>query len=824
MSTLFDAYRPSATRYDELIGPNGQPRAHWRALVDSLSDMEAPALLQRQRELRRLLIEHGVSYNVYGKTAEKPRAWALDLLPLPISSRQWRDVEVGVAQRAELLRQMLHDLYGQQQLIRRGLIPPELIYGHRGYLLPCFDVERSADRALQIYAADLGRAPDGSFWVTGDRTQAPSGIGYALEARTVTSRVLPSMFRDANVHPILPFVRALRRCLVNLADGDPAQIALLSAGPANETYSEHAFLAHQFGIPLVEGHELEVNRGRVYLSRGGQRQSLRVLLRRMDDDYCDPLELNRSSLLGCPGLLQAARNRQLAFANPLGASVVENPALMAFLPRICRELLGEDLKLPSVPTWWCGDPTQRAEVRADFEQMVVRTIQPGRLTATQAVRKLDKAEQQALWQRIEAEPGLFVAQRIGAQPSAPVLDGRQVHARAVEIRTFAVASNGGFTVMSGGLARAGRSREAWRVSGQLGGVSKDVWVLASEPQPSTQTVPLMLPRFTPFDPRVPAVGAQNLIWFGRYASRAELLARLLRETLLRIGEFGVGGHPLPARLCQALTWQSTSYPGFIGPVGEANLASPEGELLRLCTHTADPTTLAGVLNALRAAADPLRELLSAEQWSQLNLLLYDIHEPATLVDAHRQVSQAHLRLTALNGLLLRTLPAGATRSFIEFGFRLERTDGCARLMRSLLPDEACGESRLSALANLLDVSDQGEWPATNLPALLGTILAQEPNPQSLSFQLHSLDRITQSLPPPRRRYGSRRKLGLDPELMAQIAALDGAQLQHLAEHCETGGPLEALLIQVYTALRALATQIEAGYVERRPSMHQLRSA
>lgn len=786
--------------------------------------MEPAALLQRQRELRRLLIEHGVSYNVYAKASEKPRAWGLDLMPLPIASRQWREVEAGVAQRAELLRQILHDLYGPQRLIARGLIPPELVYGHRGYLLPCHDVERRPEQALLIYAADLGRSPDGQFWVTGDRTQAPSGIGYALEARTITSRVLPSLFRRANVHPILPFVRALRRCLVNLADGDPDQIALLSAGPANETYSEHAFLAHQFGIPLVEGHELEVVRGRVQMNRGGQRQSLRVLLRRMDDDYCDPLELNRASLLGCPGLLQASRNRQLCFANPLGSGVVENPALMAFLPRICRELLGEELKLPSVPTLWCGDPQQRQQVEAEFEQMVVRTIQPGAAAATQAVRKLDKAQREELLARIAATPTQYVAQRIGAQSIAPVLDGRQLHARAVEIRTFAVADGDGFTVMSGGMARAGRSREAWRFSGQLGGVSKDIWVQASEPQAPGQTVPLVLPRFTRFDPRVPAVGAENLIWFGRYTSRAELLARLLRETLLRVGELGVGAHPLTARLCQALTWQTTSYPGFIGPVGEQNLSQPATELLRLCTQTADPATLAGALNSLRAAADPLRELLSAEQWSQLNLLLYDINEPQNLIEAHQQVSQVHLRLTAINGLLLRTLPAGATRSFIEFGFRLERVSGCARLIRSLLPDEGCGEARLSTLANLLDVSDKSEWPTQELPKLLETLIAREPNPQSLNFQLQSLNRIAQSLPPPRWRYGTRRQLGVDPQLMGRITALDSAQLQKLAADTGSDGAIEQLLIQVDQALRNLATQIDAGYSERRPGLQQLRSA
>ena len=826
--SLFDSYQPAEGRYDELVGADGQPRPHWRYLTEALGAMDDDSLRLRQNEVRRLLIEHGVTYKVYGKAAEKPRAWALDLLPLVIGSREWRDIEVGIAQRAELLRQILHDLYGKQRLIAQGLIPPELVYGHPGFLLPCLDGGRPADQALQIYAADLGRAPDGSFWVTGDRTQAPSGIGYALEARTITSRTLPSIFRESNVHPILPFLRNLRRCLVNLADGDPAQIALLTAGPANETYSEHAFLAQQLGIPLVEGSELEVSRGKAWLARAGARQSLRVLLRRMDDDYCDPLELNRASVLGSPGLLQAVRNRQLLFANPLGAGVVENPALMAFLPAVCKQLLGEELKLPSVQTWWCGRTDDLAQVRADFDNMVIRRLHQGPHSAPKAVARLKPEQRDELLARVTAAPAQFVAQRAAAQPTAPILDGRTVSARAVEIRTFAVANNDSFSVMAGGIARAGRNREAWRFSSQLGGVSKDIWVLASEPQRAAQTLPLFLPRSgtrgQAADQQLPVVGASNLIWFGRYASRAELLARMLREALkLTLEHAGEADAMLPLML-ESLTWQTTAYPGFVGPLGSENLANPAPELIRLCAQTAEPNSLTATINSLREAADPLRELLSGEQWAQLNLLLHDINEPQDLVSALAQINQAHLRLAAISGLMVRTLPAGATRNFIEFGFRLERGLGWSRLLRSMLLESNCPLSERSALlGQLLDSTVTQGWSESPLAEVLENLLASSGNPQSLHVQLQMLDRICNSLPTPGRR-ATRRKIGLDPELLATVSNLDDAELRRLAMAAAPQQALEQLLQQVDTGLRNLATQIEASYSQRRHFAMQLRES
>lgn len=812
LGPLFDRYTRASSRFDELTGDDGQLRPHWQYLASALAELERSDLAERQNEMRRLLFENGISYNIYDKDKVRTRAWPMDLLPLVMTSREWREIEVGVAQRAELMRHIMHDIYGEQMLIRHGLLPAQLVFGHRGFLAPCTSTALPLDQQLILYGADLGRDAQGNIWVTGDRTQAPSGIGYALAARTVSSRVLPSIFRESNVHPVLPFLRDVRSRLIQLAEDELDHIALLTPGPANEAHAEHAYLARQLGLPLVEGSDLQVTGGACYLVNGDQRKPISVLLRRLDDDYCDPLELNRHSLLGVPGGLQAVRNRTLSFANPLGSGILENPALMAFLPAICHFLLGEELKLPSQGTWWCGRPSDFDYVQAHWEDMVIRTFQPNRKNPALAVCRLSENAKRGLLDRIRARPEHYVAQSINAHASVPLLAGHEVVSHPAELRTFAVNAKGGFRVMTGGLARVGSSPDSWRFSSQLGGVSKDIWVLASEPQRYAQTLPQFLPRLhsgaTNLQPHI----FEKLLWLGRYTARAELLARMLRMSFERLADAPPQApDALTHNLLKAITWQSTLYPGFVGPLGAAQLDDPVPELLRV-TYTDLPGGLRHDITALAGSADILRDILGQQIFRTLTQLEMALQFPGDFSTARAAVDTTLTQLNSLQGLLWRTLTEDRSRSMIEVGLSLEQALGMVRLVRSFST-----ESGPAALANagslLFELTNTPSALTPDVTAsphasVLRNLLLSDANAQSLRYQLMMLERLLRSLQSP----GHTDPLASEiTTRLTQLATWEPEQRVDPDGHL-----LDDSLVELDRWLRELAQGIEQRYLPRRP--------
>ena len=397
--------------YDEMLVAPGQPRPHWEYLIPALEALGGGDLEARRREASRLLRENGVTYNIHGDPKGLQRPWTLDPIPQPFSSREWATIEAGLIQRADLLELVAADLYGKRRLIRQGLIPPELVFGHPGFLHPCVGVRPAGERYLPFYAVDLGRAPDGSMWVLADRTQVPTGAGYALENRIVLSRILPSLYRDSRVHRLALFFRTLRATLAGLAPRhrDDPRIVLLTPGPGNETYFEHVYLANYLGYTLVQGEDLTVRDAKVWLKTLDGLQPVDVILRRLDDTYCDPLELRGDSLVGVPGLLEAARSGTVAIVNPLGSGVVETPALVPLLPALSRHLLGEELRISSPPTWWCGNKGHRDHVIANLEQLILHALHSHSGWRPLPTVGLDAEQRAALVSRINARPHLFVA-------------------------------------------------------------------------------------------------------------------------------------------------------------------------------------------------------------------------------------------------------------------------------------------------------------------------------------------------------------------------------------------------------------------------------
>ena len=467
--------------YDEMWDPKDGVRAHWRPFFRSIERMGSSELARRYREARPR--ENGVTHNAHGDPAGLHRPWELDPIPLLLQANDWAHIARGVSQRAELLNLILKDIYGPQTLIREGLLPLELIYNHAGFLRPCKDVFLPAEHQLRVYAANLARGPDGQMWVLRDHTQAPSGLGYALENRTTMSRIMPALFNDCNVRRLAVFFRTFQASLSEIAphNKENPRIVVLTPGPFNATYFEHAYLSDYLGYTLVQGDDLTVRDGRVWLKSIDGLHPVDIILRRINDDLCDPLELNEESQLGVAGLLNAVRNGHIAIANPLGSNALENPGLIPFLFGIARHLLGEDLILPSVATWWCGQAREMDYVLDHLDSLVLCPTDQQSLTHRVFGALLSRAEREVWRERIRANPTHYAGQEHVSFATAPSLINGHLESRYTMLTAFAVSHQNTYEVMPGGLTRSAPERDNFVVHTDMFVHSKDTWVIDDRP-------------------------------------------------------------------------------------------------------------------------------------------------------------------------------------------------------------------------------------------------------------------------------------------------------------------------------------------------------
>lgn len=528
--------------WDELRDASGALRAPWRQFFERLGEDGIARLEGHRASVAQQIRDNDISYNVYADNGE-PRAWALDLLPFLISEAEWAHIERGVIQRAHLLNAIVADIYGSQTLLQRGQLPPALVFGHPGYLRPVKGYAPPGGQFLQVVAVDLAREPNGEWTVMAHRTEAPSGLGYALENRLIVSALFADPFRSMHVSRLAPTYSQLMSTLVQAAqatmrhdspraDASP-HIALLTPGPFSETYFEHVFLARYLGVTLVEGKDLTVRGDMLYLKTLAGLERVHVVLRRLDDAFCDPVELRADSTIGVPGLLQVMRAGNVIVSNVPGSGFVESPALHGFLPGIAETLFDEDLVLPSVATWWCGEQAAREHAFAHLEEAFIVPTWP--VAARDAPPGVEQGRQRlSTWrERIEATPGNFTIQQAQRLSCTPRYEDGTIGGRPSVLRAYAIAdANGGWHVMPGGFTRMGAERQA-TVSMQYGGSSVDTWVLSSQP---TSTFTLLPSPMQPADlarkhRTVSSRAAENLFWAGRYGERAENNVRLLRFIL-----------------------------------------------------------------------------------------------------------------------------------------------------------------------------------------------------------------------------------------------------------------------------------------------------
>jgi uncharacterized circularly permuted ATP-grasp superfamily protein/uncharacterized alpha-E superfamily protein len=765
-SGLVDDYATLPDCYDEMRTAEGELRPHWQYVLDALRKLGPAGIEARWREAARLVRDNGVTYNLHGDPEGMSRPWQLDLLPLLIRSEEWADLERGLIQRADLLNQILLDLYGPRRLTRSGLLPAELIDSSAHYLLACHGVEVAGHRPLIQYAADLTRTPDGQWRVIADRTQSPLGFGYALENRVVLSRVLPSMFRDSHVHRLAGFFRSMRRTLTRLTPrrAEHPRVVLLTPGPSNEGYFEHAYLANYLGYTLVQGADLSVRDGALWLRTLGRLERIDAVVRRVDDGRCDPLELREDSLLGVPGMVQAVRAGNLVVANAIGSGILEHPALMAFLPSLCQDLLGEELQLPGIQTWWCGDPESLKLVLDRLDDLIITPLARRHGQRSLCPGAMEQGARAALIAAIKADPGGHIAQERLNPSTAPAFVGRHLEPRPSILRTFLTAEDDGYSVMPGGLGQVTPTSDAVISSNQLGGLAKDVWVVASEPERQESllvTTDLHSPAVTQ-ESEVSSRVADNLFWIGRYAERAEGLVRLLRIAIFKISERS-GYSPTSGESCclrsllEALTNQTQSFPGFIGAGAAERLRNPVPEMLSLIT---DPERLGGLpqtLLALGKAAYSVRDRLSADTWrivSDIEVHLSSLTDdpPTQLSLALDELDPLITSLVAFSALTQENMTHNEGWHFLEIGRRLERAASTASLLRSMLVPIAGEQDENMVIEAVLGVTDslityrRRYRAGTRIGALLDLVFQDEGNPRALAYQLIQLERLVTELP------------------------------------------------------------------------------
>src|SRR4051794_17000933 len=572
MDSLTASYAPPPSGWDEMTSADGLVREPWREVGAVADLLGLEGLRARGAEATSLLESDGVTYRSPQTGVE--RAWELDPIPLLVHDIEWAALEAGLVQRAELLDAVLTDLYDDRRLIAEGLLPPEVVFGHDGFVRAADRIRLPGPHQLFLAGVDLVRGSTGEWMVLGDRTQAPSGAGYAMENRRVVSRLLPGLYRDSRIQRLAPFFHAMRLGLQEIAPAgsEAPHVVLLTPGTQSETAFDQSFLSSLLGYPLVVGSDLTVRGGRVWARTLGRLEPVDVILRRVDAAYADPLELRPDSQLGVPGLLEAARRGAVSIVNGIGSGIVENRGLLPFLPALCRALLDQPLLLPSVPTWWCGDPVSRAHVRANLEAFVVKPIDRAAGPVVPVADRLSRAERDELMARIEARPHAWVAQERLDHSTAPTVTPNGLQPRPVVLRSFAVAQGGGYRVLTGGLTRVGRTLDRMVVSNEAGATAKDVWGLDSSAPPVIASRGAEGPQpdrvVAPITPR--AAGDQ--FWLGRYAERAEDTVRLLRavrdraedQTHLTRGTEREAVHVL----LQALTAVTSTWPGFAGPAGQ----------------------------------------------------------------------------------------------------------------------------------------------------------------------------------------------------------------------------------------------------------------
>jgi len=764
---------------DEMVDGRGGLRPHWRNLIGTFSSFGEGGLAERAARLRRAFEEEGVTTVLPGASATD-QVWRCDPVPLPIPALEFAAIEAGLVQRARLLEIVLDDLYGRQSLLADGVLPPSLVYANPGFLRASCGM--ATPSRLQFYAADLIRGHDGAWRVLADRTAGAAGIGFARENRRMLSRVIPEAFRPVQVRQLRPFFDFWQDALHQMApprpDGSRANttVALLTSGTGTAQWFEHMYLSRELSCALVEGGDLTVRGGLVFLKTLRGLKQVDVLLRRVDGNLIDPLELDQRSGVGVPGLMDAARNGAIRIANDAGAGLAEAPALAAFLPELATRLLGETLELPSIPTMWLGNARARALVQQDPNRWLIRPATDGAAHAI-APGALLPQDRALLMQKITARPWEWAASEAISPSVAPCLDGDHLAPMPVALRIFLVQDNGEWRAMQGGLARVLEPGANLAGSLPMGGLSKDVWVLNEDrgdiAGPPPLAAPILRIRRTSGD--LPSRVADNLFWLGRYVERLDRSARLMRATINRLSR-GTALAPRELSELESLTF-CLAEAGCV-PVDFARGASAGAGLAdALLATTRDNGALMAQLNAISRLTEAVRDRLTGDMYATFTHALRVARDDALKAGrsldglSHAMVSIQRYS-TAVAGVAAESMVRGGGWIFLDLGRRMERAHAVTSEIAIAIDQPPPRiETGLRLALELCDSAITYRSRYLNVlqaAPVLDLVLADQGNPRGLAFQLVAIHTLLDELaePGPREMFA-----GVAAGLVAEVEAL-----------------------------------------------------
>ncbi len=775
-STFLNRYPRANNRHDEMLHPNGEVRPHWEDLINTVGNASESAMRQRVESVQRQIKENGVTYNIYADTQGAQRPWDLDVLPLVIPEDEWAGIEAAVIQRAELLNAILVDVYGAQSLFKEGQLPLSLLHANAGFLRPCHGIALPGNIALHHYAVDIARAPNGQWWVIADRTQAPSGAGYALENRTIISNIYPELFYDLKVRRLSEYFSSLRDSLNHwgrlcaakqsasnpqikpLRDGENPLAVILTPGPYNETYHEQSYLAGYLGFPLVQGSDLTVRNNIVMLKTLSGLKPVHAIMRRVDDDFCDPLELNSDSLLGVSGLIKSARAGNVLITNSLGSNILESGSLLGFLPKLCQHFFNAPLKMPSVASWWCGEASALEYVIANLNHLVIKPAFPQRRERPIFGEDLSDSDKDKLIQKLRANPNHYLAQELVKISQAPVWDqaeSNKLTANAIGLRVYVCATPNGYVVMPGGLTRVAAGEDNRVITIQQGGTSKDTWVLGDQTHIHQSLIRKTVSSkdLVHENAYLSSRTVENLYWFGRYSVRINLASRLLRASLLYFLEYSSSEY-------QATEWTAVHglcvWYGLMADTAKdkessAPLSIDHNEIekqLISAVLSKDGNSLAKNIQQFYQLCFNLRERLSLDNWRAINQFcqIYIAPNPqassiapntqASLSEVLSILNETCTSLVTLSGYSLDGMTRDHGWRFLSMGRRIERIQFLCTLIQSGLNMPV--ESNLDWLLELTDsiVTYRSRYSAhPELLPVLDLILLDENNPNAMIFQL-----------------------------------------------------------------------------------------
>jgi len=827
-------FRPHG-QSDEAWADNGTVKPQWQYLLNSLRDLGPGVLRERQLKARRILRDDGATYNILSKDGNPSSSWELDPVPHIIGSEDWGQIEAGLLERSELFNLILRDIYGERTLLRHGALPPEALFSHGGFIRACQNIQLPGEHELITHSVDMLRMRDGNMCALSDRTQVPSGAGYVLENRTVMSRVFPSLYRDSHVHRLASFYQRLRLKLSSLSSSDEAPlIALLTPGSRDETYFEHAYLANYLGFPLVQSGDLIVRNGFLWMKSLDGLKRVDVILRYVDDAFCDPVELRSNSQLGVPGLLDVVRSGRLVVVNPLGSGVLENPILLKYLPQIGKCLLGREPRLASVKTYWCGDNQDLDFVTANIRQLIIKPAYRGVGIKSVWGGDLNPEQLNQLLATVHNNRYQYVAQERLEKTTIPVFYSERLEPRPAILRTFSVAADSSYTVLPGGLTRFSANSQDPVINMLSGSPSKDTWVTATEPERTADVEITQKSTRTHIDSSLislPSRVVENLYWMGRYAERAEVSLRYLRTVFLQLNGEDPVGKIARRILLETATQITATTPGFFG-AAEPLLANPDEELLLIIKDSGRVGSIKSTINSMLSSADESKALLSSDTIRVINDLRDALEQmDVDLADGLTSAPDEALdplvtALAALSGLMQESMIRNVGWRFMELGKRIERALQTINTIRCLITPVTAGADKSTLLTALLRSMEvlmtyrQRGRERRGVELGLELVLLDSNNPRSLIFQLEQLQQHLQQLPNSDAKQGE-----LQEEERALLEAMTSLKLSRLTQLLETKTDqreeLKSLLLQLEKLLKDFNRLISDKHFDHRTDPQQL---